>query len=126
MRFLIRTLGNMAGLWLSTLWVPGIHFQAGDTALQTWGALALVAAILSIVTGILRPIIKTLTFPLYILTLGLFSLITNAIILTIVAAIAGAFSLPFAVDSFGSAIVGGLLTAIVSALIVSVAEPLLR
>ena len=73
MTFLIRILINAAALWVATRFVDGITFQ-GD-----WVRLLGVALVFGLVNAIVRPIVKLLTLPLLILTLGLFTFVINAL-----------------------------------------------
>lgn len=123
MRIFIRFLANMAGIWLATRLVPGIYMAPGETATETWLGLALVAVVFTLVNGIVRPIIKVLTFPLYVLTFGLFSLVTNAMILSLVSAFSSNLPTPLLVDGFWSALVGGTLTAMVASFVVGILGP---
>lgn len=126
MRFIARILGNMAGIWLAVLIVPSISFALGENAGQTWLYLALIALILTIVNSLVRPIMRVVAFPLYIITFGLFSLVTNAAVFSLAAWLSGTFQLPLVVDSFWGAVAGGTITAIISSIIVGVLGPLTK
>jgi len=84
--------------------VPGIHVHGG------FGALLWISLIFSVVNGILGPIFKLLSLPLIVLTLGLFLLVVNAALLGITAGLSSHLD----IDSFGAAVLGGLLIAIFS------------
>jgi putative membrane protein len=84
--------------------VPGIHYHGGFLWLF-W-----VAIIYAVVNMILGPLFKLLSLPLIILTLGLFLLVVNAALLAITAA----FTSHLDIDSFGAALLGGLLIAVFS------------
>jgi putative membrane protein len=96
--------------------VPGIHVYGG-AGWYIW-----LAVILSVVNMILGPIFRLLSLPLIVLTLGLFLLIVNAALLGITAAL----SSHLAVDSFGAALLGGLLIAVFSWLAELLLPPRLR
>lgn len=104
LRLLIRlvTLGVIIGLVAGIL--PGIHFHGG----VVW--LIWVALIFSVVNLVLGPLLALLTLPLIVLTLGLFLLVVNAALLAITAALSSHLN----VDSFGAAVLGGLLIAVFS------------
>ncbi|HEY8509639.1 MAG TPA: phage holin family protein, partial [Steroidobacteraceae bacterium] len=76
--FLLRSVIAAFGLWLATLWVPGITMNSTLTLL-------LAAVLLGVVNGVIRPIAFWLTLPITILTLGLFLLVLNAAMLGLVA-----------------------------------------
>ena len=123
-RFLIQLVGNMLGLWAAASWVPGIAFEPRDNWQWAVLDLALLALILATVNAIVRPVFKFLTFPLYILTLGLFSLVTSALMFLTLSWIAGKFSLPFTVSGFWPALWGAVVTSVVAWVITGVLSPL--
>jgi putative membrane protein len=94
--------------------IDGIRLTTDSLGGQV-GTLLAVAAIFGIVNAVLRPIIKTIGCGLYVLTLGLISLVINGLLFLLVSWIAGEFDLPFHVDDFWpSAILGALLVGVVS------------
>ena len=70
-----------------------------------------------IVNAILRPILYFLTCPLIIVTLGVFALVLNALMLMLTSAIAGSLGVNFHVSGFGPAFIGGIVIGIVSAIL---------
>jgi len=76
--FLVRATLVALGLWLATLWVPGVHIDSPAT-------LMLAGLLLGIVNSIVRPIAIVLTLPMTIVTLGLFLLVINAGMVALVA-----------------------------------------
>ena len=84
--FLLRAVITALGLWLATVWVPGVHMRGV-------GTLLLAAVLLGVVNAIVRPIAFILTLPLTLLTLGLFLLVLNAAMVALVAAILPGFHL---------------------------------
>jgi putative membrane protein len=118
MRFLIRLLINAAALWIATRLVSGIT-ASSDPA--TFIAVALVFGLLNALVG---PLLRMLTCPLMILTLGFFTFVINAVILLLTSAVAGRFGLGFHVAGFWSAFWGALVVSIVSVLLsIFVREP---
>jgi putative membrane protein len=83
MKLVIRILINAGALWLTALLLPSI-----DLATNIWGIL-IVAIIFGLVNALIRPIIQLLALPITILTLGLFTLVINTLMLLITAGIAG-------------------------------------
>ena len=69
--FLFRAALSMIGLWVASVWVSGIRIDDART-------LVLAGLVLGVVNAIVRPIAVILTFPLTILSLGLFLLVVNA------------------------------------------------
>lgn len=100
--FLVRWLFNSIAIYLTTLVVKGIRVP--DTA-----SVIIAALVLGLVNASIRWFVLILTLPLNILTLGLFTLVVNALMLYIVAAVT-----PMQIDSFWAAFVGALLIAIIS------------
>src|ERR1700744_302898 len=83
--FLIRAALTGFALWVVTLAVDGISFVGGDTRLQRVGIIFVVAVIFGLVNAFIKPIVQILSIPLYILTLGLFHIVVNALMLWITA-----------------------------------------
>lgn len=118
MNFLIRTLGNMAGVWVASWLMAGIAFRQGESWGYTLLYLFVIAVILTAANLVIRPIIRVLAFPLYILTLGLFSLITNGIVFLAAGWVSDLVRMPLVIDGFWSAVWGGTITAIVASVVV--------
>lgn len=98
--FLIRTGISALGLWIAAAIVPSISFTG-------WPALLMAALLLGIVNAIVRPLMVVLTFPITLLTLGLFLLVVNAAMLGLVAAMLDGFAVGgFWAAFFGAMIVG--------------------
>ena len=110
--FAIRVAVIAVSLWVATLIVPGIEVAAGDTGAQV-GTLVVVALIFGLVNAVLKPLIKVVGCPLYVLTLGLIGFVVNALLFLLVGAIADGLGLPFTVDGFGPAFVGAIVVAVV-------------
>lgn len=108
MRFLLRLLATAAALWVAVAIVPGITYTGG------WLGLLGVALVFGFVNAIIRPVLAMLTCPLVVLTLGLFVLILNALMLWLTSAISGALGLEFSVSGFWAAFVGAIIVAVVS------------
>ncbi|MGE3288998.1 MAG: phage holin family protein [Pseudonocardia sp.] len=113
MAILIRIAVVAVSLWLATLLVDGIELGAGTTAARV-GTLVAVAIIFGVVNEFVKPVIKIFGCPLYILTLGLFGLVVNALLFMLVGWIAGLFNLPFIVEGFWPAFWGAIVVAVVS------------
>ena len=90
-RFLVGTVINAAGLWLTTMIVTAIalHPYGGDNIWTQIASFLLVGAIFGLVSAIVAPIIKVLAFPLYLLTFGLISFLINGALLVFVAYLSG-------------------------------------
>lgn len=112
-RWFIGVLALLAAAWV----VPGIRVE-GDG----WVAYAVMAALLGLVNAVLRPLLKILTCPLIIVTLGLFVLVINAITLLLAAKLTQAAGIGFIVDGFGAAFWGGIIVSVVTVVLTAVAK----
>jgi putative membrane protein len=81
--FLLRAALTGFALWIVTKLVSGINFVGGDTTLQRVGIILVVAVIFGFVNAIIKPIVQIISIPLYIVTLGLFHIVINALMLWI-------------------------------------------
>lgn len=103
-----RLVINAAALWVATQFVPGISFTG------EWWLLFVVALVFGALNVAIKPILVVLTFPFLLLTLGLFLLVLNGVMLWLTGRVSDALGLGFHVDSFTAAFVGGLTVSIVS------------
>jgi putative membrane protein len=115
-RLIVRLLVSAVALAVAAALVDGISVGPG-TDLERMLTLLGVAVIFGLVNAIVGPILRLLTCPLVILTLGLFLLVVNALLLLLTEWIADQFDLAFQVDGFWSAVVGALIVSVVSFLI---------
>lgn len=111
MPFFIRLLVNAAALWVATQIVPGVTYVGG--LLPFLG----VAFVFGIINATLRPVTKVLTFPLILVTFGLFALVVNGLMLWLTSRLSGSFGWGFHVAGFWPAFFGALVVSIVSALL---------
>ncbi len=107
-RWLIVVLALLAAAWL----VPGFHV-GGDA----WVAYVVMAAALGVVNTFVKPVLKLLTCPLILLTLGLFTFVINAAMLLLAAKIAGSLGVAFSIDGFWPALWGGLIVSVVTTIL---------
>jgi putative membrane protein len=105
---LLHWLLNAAALWVAAALIPGLDFNGGP------GRLLLVAAVFGIVNSTLRPLLTILTCPLIVLTLGLFTLVINALMLMVTGWLSESWNLGFTVSGFWAAFFGGLVVGLVS------------
>ncbi len=110
--FVIRVAVVAVSLWVATLIVDGINYTASSTA-GSIGTLVAVALIFGLVNAVLKSLIKVVGCPFYILTLGLFGLVVNALLFLLVGAIADGIGLPFTVDGFWAAFLGAIVVSVV-------------
>ncbi|WP_328341445.1 phage holin family protein [Micromonospora sp. NBC_00421] len=121
MGFLIRLVITAIALWVTTLIVPGVDVT-GRNGANTALTLLVVALIFGVVNAVLKPVIKVVGCVFYLLTLGLFALVVNALLFLLTDRLARALDLPFRVDGFWAAFWGAIVMAVVTWLI-SIAVP---
>jgi putative membrane protein len=109
-RIIIRTAINAIAIWAAAQIVDGIDYDSIP-------ALVGVALIFGLVNAFLRPVLRLLTCPLILATLGLFTFVLNALLLMLTAWLGRAFGLGFHVSGFGAAFWGALVISIVSVLL---------
>jgi len=100
--FIFRALIAAIGLWIATRWVSGIRIDDATT-------LVLAGLLLGVVNAIIRPIAIVLTFPITLVTLGVFLLVVNTAMVALVAALLPGFHIP-----------GGFWSAFLTAIIVGI------
>ena len=115
-RLLIKLIINAVALAAADRAIDGIHADG-------WKSIIVMALIFGAVNAIIRPIVRILSFPLLILTLGLFTFIINALMLMLAEWIGGIFGVGFHVDSFGSALLGSIIISVVSLVLSILLEP---
>lgn len=101
---ILQIIINGALLWVAAYLIPGISFTGGIPELLILGL------VFGVINWLIKPLIMILTLPLTILTLGLFALVINALMLMLTGAIAPGYS----VSGFGSALLGSIVISILS------------
>ena len=86
MKLILRILINAVAIWLTSVLLSGLNFSGNFLNL------IVVAVIFGLVNAFIRPIVKLLTLPINVLTLGLFTLVINAIMLLLTVWISGTLS----------------------------------
>jgi putative membrane protein len=110
-RFLIWVVVNALALAAAAWLLDGIDVAGGSTSEEAV-TLILVALIFGVVNAIVEPIVKLFSIPFILLTLGLFLLVINALMLMLTDWISGLFDLGFTVDGFWTALLGGIIITI--------------
>ena len=116
MDFIARLLATMAGLWVTTHVVSSISIDS-SSASETVIVLAVVALVFTAVNSIIKPIVTTLAFPLYLLTFGLFALVTNSLLFSLTGWLSTSLGFPMKTGGFWSCLAGAIITSVVSALV---------
>ncbi len=103
-RWLIGGIGLLAAIAL----VPGVHYRGGVAGF------VVLAAIFGLINALLKPILTFLTCPLVLVSLGLFLLVINALLLWLTARLGRGLGIEFYLDGFGAAFWGGIVISAVS------------
>ena len=115
--FIIRWLITAAAVWAAAKLVDGIH-------LEGWQSTMIVALVLGLLNAYLKPILTFGTFPLVLLSAGLFLIIINTILLALTAWFLGKFDdVHFAIDGFWDAFFGAVIISLVSFLLTRFIDP---
>ncbi|MDX3524804.1 phage holin family protein [Streptomyces scabiei] len=113
MNFLVKTIAN-AGALAVAVWLLDKITLTGDSTGKEIATLLLVALMFGLVNAVVKPLVQLLTLPLFIVTLGLFTLVVNALMLLLTSWLADVLDLSFHVEGFWTAVLGGLIISIVS------------
>ena len=113
MDFIARLVATMAGLWVTTLLVPSISITS-TTASETVIAFAVIAFVFTLVNSIIKPVVETLAFPLYLLTFGLFALVTNSLLFALTGWLSTSLGIPMTTGGFLSCLAGAVITSVVA------------
>ncbi|MDO5495137.1 MAG: phage holin family protein [bacterium] len=122
MSFLIRLIVNGVAIWATSALLSGISMNLPGEALPAIIYVLVVAAIFTVVNMIIRPVVKTLSFPIMILTLGLFGLVINALMLMLTGWISERVGYGLEVESFWWALGGSIVISII-AMVLNVVLP---
>jgi putative membrane protein len=117
MGFLVRLLAYAAGLAAASWLLVDISFNGPENGTPELQEKVLpllgVALVLTLVNTIIRPVVKVLTFPITILTLGMFLLVVNGLMLLLANRITDVFDLGFRVNGIWAAVIGALVITVV-------------
>ncbi|MBI1794413.1 MAG: phage holin family protein [Chloroflexi bacterium] len=110
-KFILRWVINAIAILLAVIFVPGISLGSGLVSV-IWLAL-----IFGLVNAFVRPLLKLLTCPLIILTLGLFTLLINTFLFWLMGQIGQFVGIRIVINGFWPAFFGGLVVSVVSVLL---------
>ena len=116
MDFIARLVATMVGLWVTTLLVPSISITS-TTASETVIAFAVIAFVFTLVNSIIKPVVTTLAFPLYLLTFGLFALVTNSLLFALTGWLSTSLGIPMTTGGFLSCLAGAVITSVVTSVV---------
>ncbi len=116
--FAITVLVNALAIWVATLVVRGITVTGGEGLVAQIVTFLVVGLIFGVVNAVVKPIVRLVALPLYILTLGLFTFVVNAFMLQITSWVSQVTPLTFEIDDFfWSAIFGAVVVTLVSVVV---------
>lgn len=114
MKFIISWIVTAVAVAAAVFFVPGITTVGSDSSI----AIAVLGLVLALINISVKPILQFLSFPITVLTLGIFYLVINALLLELAASVAtGMFGSGIAIDGFFSAILGSIVISIVSSIV---------
>lgn len=116
--FLLKVVVNVLAIWTAAWVLDGVVVE-GDDRVDTLLTYALVGVIFGVVNTVIKPVIRLVSLPFYVLTLGLMAFIVNAFMLQITEWISDWLNLGFSIDKF-------FFTAIWAAVIVTVVSMILN
>lgn len=112
MNFIVRWLVTAIAVGVAVWLVPGIEIVGGTEA---WAAIAIFGLILSLINISVKPVMQVLSLPITVITLGIFYLVVNTLMLYVAAWLAnGIFQVGIDIATFGSAFVASIVISIVS------------
>jgi len=111
MSIIIRLLVNAVALWCAARFIDGISYRG------SWPGLVGLSLVFGIVNAFIRPVLSFFSFPIQIVTLGLFTFVLNALMLMLTGWLAARFDIAFTVSGFVPALLGAIVVSIVSLLL---------
>lgn len=106
-RLILKIAVYALAIWLAVRLIDGLTFDGTNLALLG------IAVILAVVNAVVKPIVKVLSFPVVLLTLGLFLLVINALMLWMTVWLSGELDLGLTSDGFGATFLGALVISVV-------------
>jgi putative membrane protein len=110
-KLILRVIVNAVAIWIAAMLVPGISLSSD---VLSW---LIVAVIFGLINALIKPLVKLLTLPLNIMTLGLFTLVINALMLMLTAFVTDILSIEGTLFGFVPALLGSIIISIVSTIL---------
>ena len=117
MVLILRLLINAVALWCAARFIDGISYSG------SWQGLVGLALVFGVVNTLVRPVLSFFSFPIQIVTLGLFTLVLNAAMLLLTSALATRVGLSFHISGFRAALIGALVVSVLSIILSWVVIP---
>ena len=124
---LIRVIVNAVALWVAVRFVPDVTFPAAKAfPSDDWWKLVLVALVFGLINAYIKPIAKAVSIPAQVLTLGLFTFVINAVMLFLLALVAGALDLGFKLADFPPTLsVAAFVAALLASIVITIVSTVL-
>ena len=122
MAFLLRVIINAVAIWVATRLVDGLEVVGGEDTTTTVLVHLGLGLLFGLVNAVVKPVVKVLAFPLYVLTLGLFTLVVNALMLLLTGWLSEQTAYGLRVEIFATAVIGAFVVSDVS-LVLSLVIP---
>ncbi len=117
MRFILRTIAIFVAVGVAVWLVPGVQVVSESS----WGSIAIVALFIALINMTIKPLLQLLSLPITIVSLGIFYLVINTVLLYLAAALSNAlFGAGFVISSFASGFIAAIVISIVSAIMNSI------
>ncbi len=122
-----RIVINAVALWVAVRMIPNVTFPAAQTfPAGDWWKLLVVAVFFGLINAYLKPIAELLSLPARIVTLGLFSLVINAVLLLLLALVSDAFALGFRLATFPPHLtLNAFIAAMLCSIVISIVSTIL-
>ncbi len=125
MDLIVRIVVNGAALVVASIVVPNVHLRLGSRP-EDWLKVAAIALIFALINTYLRPIVKLISLPISLLTLGLVGLVINAAMLLLLAFVSTGLGLPFSIAKFPPTLnADALLAAFLASVLISIVATVL-
>jgi len=124
MQLIIKIVVNAVAIWVATAVVPGVRVSEGDASLgRKIITLLVVGAIFGLVNALIKPIVKLFSLPFYVLTLGLFAFIVNALMLMLASWLAEQLNISFHIDDFFWSAIGAAIVVTFVSMVLNLVLP---
>lgn len=109
-KLLVKLGVNALAIWVAVTFVDGLNYDDGEGFLK----LVVLALVLGLINGLVKPIVTFFSFPAVLLSLGLFLIVINIAMFGLLVLLSGTFSLGLDADGFGPIALGGLIVSVVA------------
>ena len=124
MQLIIKIVVNAVAIWVATAIVPGVTVSDSNASLGSKIlTLLIVGAIFGVVNALIKPIVKLFSLPFYILTLGLFAFIVNALMLMLASWLAEQLDISFHIDDFFWSAIGAAIVVTFVSMVLNLVLP---